>query len=127
MTRTEIEALEGRALDAAVAVALFGWQGCRNAGHPDAARVGGWAIPPTTTPLPKGATVCPTPHYHEDWSTIPLIVKAMERYTCDFTLQKGGDWWYADFLCAPFCGDSAPTAVCRAALLALSEVNDDAD
>ena len=113
MTRTEIEALEGRALDAAVAEQVFGWR-------PDPRYEG---IMASRMLIPDGRRDV-APCYHEDWSTIPLIVEAMERYTYAFTLQKGGHRWYADFLWAPVCNDSAPTAVCRAALLVLGEVND---
>jgi hypothetical protein len=61
--------------------------------------------------------------YSTDISAAWEVVNAMEKYSCDFAIKKGVDAWSAivgggAWICD---AETAPLAICQAALLAVME------
>jgi hypothetical protein len=118
MTRAEIEALEGRALDAAVARGVFGFAGIYYV-NPD--------LPETLvyTSVTDGIRHA-MPRYHSEWAAMEYVIGEMKRrYRADYVIEGTCDGWCrAKFLIPHATWTNGayvcvPTAVCRAALLAL--------
>ncbi len=58
------------------------------------------------------------PHYSTDISDAFLVVDEMEKYDCDFVLERAGKQWHATILGVTASAPTAPEAICLAALLA---------
>jgi hypothetical protein len=136
MTKDEIMKLEGRELDAAIAERLFGWKWLEvesSAGglvrifrHPELFVYGAWG--PKEEPINYYDTL---PHYSTDIAAAWLVVEKMQEKRNCLSLTYGifsGDFvfeWKAEFRMVPKDGiawaDTAPLAICRAALLAVME------
>ena len=72
------------------------------------------------------------PGYSTDWNGMQLVVEEMQRRGYDFTLKhyEGmvGWWWAATFakrINHPITAETAPYAVCKAAILALEGQRDE--
>ena len=134
MSRDEIMALSGDKLDAAVAEHVFGKPHWEQRPKP---RVKG--EPCGTTPEHCKAPLGNLQRWRDEmdewaihqngkpvWYSKTMdyawkVVRRMEAYTCDFALEKAGTLWHAEFLLNTASGDTAPEAICRAALLAVTQ------
>jgi hypothetical protein len=150
VTRTEIEALEGRALDAAVAKLVMGYKKVvRGKDYPYWVGPVGFMVPPepdewyyynTEFTTHTGVWSCMDylPDLSITWQGMGMVIEAMEEKGWQASLAMTGivpeRRWQADFEPDAYDGHhrirmcygrSAPESVCRAALLALSEANDD--
>lgn len=65
------------------------------------------------------------PKFSADIASAMLVVDAMQKYSCDFTLEKAGLAWYADFRSGQGTGDTPALAICKAALFAAASQRDD--
>lgn len=60
------------------------------------------------------------PAYSTDIAAAFEVVEKIRETCCDFTLERAGAAWYADFRMGVASADTAPLAICRAALAATS-------
>lgn len=140
VTRDAIQALKGRELDAKVAEVVFGWRWITlDFGGtlssilvlPEIQELfvspgGGWQNGKLGTPTVSSAFP-QVPAYSSTWEGMGLLVEEMVKreYLPTFTIN-GESLWYAEFFISSEdygegCGETAPLAVARAALLALRE------
>ena len=153
MTRDEILALEGRELDAAVAERVMGWVWMRTVpGHvwgdgtvheeskvrahlyrPDSLLAHWGSIVPDDGKYPRGQCSASVPHYSTDIAAAWKVVTARDWYVSIAWSNKKQIAWAKVYpsVCPdswdePFVEVEAPTpelAICRAALLAVLEVD----
>lgn len=124
----------GRELDAEVAAKVMGWTSVwSNLRDLPPKKVGGKffaRVLLTDDPeelewvgvAPSGQRSEEIPPYSTNLAAAWLVVEAMQKYDCDFSLEKAGAAWYADFRIntdVP-AGTSAPHAICLAALQSLA-------
>jgi hypothetical protein len=103
----------GRELDTLVAEKVMGW---RRKEEPSDI----WCLsPPWVTRHGALVPFSQTPGYSTEIDAAWQVIEAMQAYCCDFTLEKAGSAWYAEFIVGSAGADTAPLAICLAALAAV--------
>ena len=115
-TTTDLNALSGRERDADLARRLFG---------PPTDRPSWWWWKTTGFPLDEDAAIFAGPQFHARIESAWLVVEEMRRRGYVLLLYEDEDSvsgsWEAVFTGGTGAANTAPEAICRAALLALGE------
>jgi hypothetical protein len=101
----------GRELDALVAERVFGWTEC----DPDARPFGAVFEEPGYGRASNGDRRF-IPTYSTDIDAAWQVVERVGERCCDFTLERAGSAWHADFRMGVATATTAPLAICLAAL-----------
>jgi len=109
----------GRSLDALVAEKVMGWTDWWVDREGPNATMKTFGFPPGVTD-----TYSEPPHYSTDIADAWLVVEKLRKDGCPFLFghnRNPHNGWFADFLLHPLVeyADTAPLAVCRAALKAV--------
>jgi hypothetical protein len=141
MTRDDVMTLSGSDLDDAVHKALFLpkppttiaearaqgwrrrlWEGWDGRPPPTVRLIDDSVYPPEVVPYEAPLGWAPYRHaYSASIANAWIVVEHMSIRVCDFWLERAGTLWFAAFGGVAARGDSAPEAICRAALVISQE------
>jgi len=89
------------------------------------AEIVGWVIEDFTAISPRGSKWARNAHGDDDWlpyysTDISAAWEVVDKYT-DAVVEKVGDHYCVNLFVSSACAETAPLAICRAALFAVME------